>query len=447
MESHERAVEEAVPEVEEQTVLRAITGASIGNMVEWFDFAVYGYLATYIAANFFPSNNPTASLLSTFAVFAAAFFVRPLGGIFFGPLGDRIGRQRVLATVIILMSVATFAIGLLPTYATIGVLAPILLVVARLLQGFSAGGEFGGGATFLAEYSPDDRRGFLVSWLEFSTLIGFILGSGVVLVLNSSLGEDAMAAWGWRIPFLIAGPLGIVGLYIRLRLEDTPEFRALESTGEVSQSPLRESITQNWKQILQVGGLVIIQNVGFYIVLVYMQTYITEQLEYSSTSASLSTVFTLLVAMALIPPLGALSDRVGRKPLLMASCVGFAVLAYPLFLLLNAGSLMTAILAHVALGILLALYISTSVAALTELFPTRVRYGGFSIGYNISVAIFGGSAPYIAVYLIDATGSSLSPAFYVIFGAVATLLTVLTIPETAGTDLKKTQPHLEEAST
>jgi MHS family proline/betaine transporter-like MFS transporter len=447
MESHERAVEEAVPEVEEQTVLRAISGASIGNMVEWFDFAVYGYLATYIAANFFPSNNPTASLLSTFAVFAAAFFVRPLGGIFFGPLGDRIGRQRVLATVIILMSVATFAIGLLPTYATIGVLAPILLVVARLLQGFSAGGEFGGGATFLAEYSPDDRRGFLVSWLEFSTLIGFILGSGVVLVLNSSLGEDAMAAWGWRIPFLIAGPLGIVGLYIRLRLEDTPEFRALESTGEVSQSPLRESITQNWKQILQVGGLVIIQNVGFYIVLVYMQTYITEQLEYSSTSASLSTVFTLLVAMALIPPLGALSDRVGRKPLLMASCVGFAVLAYPLFLLLNAGSLMTAILAHVALGILLALYISTSVAALTELFPTRVRYGGFSIGYNISVAIFGGSAPYIAVYLIDATGSSLSPAFYVIFGAVATLLTVLTIPETAGTDLKKTQPHLEEAST
>jgi MHS family proline/betaine transporter-like MFS transporter len=447
MDSHERAVEEAVPEVEEQTVLRAITGASIGNLVEWFDFAVYGYLATYIAANFFPSNNPTASLLSTFAVFAAAFFVRPLGGIFFGPLGDRIGRQRVLATVIILMSLATFAIGLLPTYATIGVLAPILLVVARLVQGFSAGGEFGGGATFLAEYSPDDRRGFLVSWLEFSTLIGFILGSGVVLVLNSSLGEDAMAAWGWRIPFLIAGPLGIVGLYIRLRLEDTPEFRALESTGEVSQSPLRESITQNWKQILQVGGLVIIQNVGFYIVLVYMQTYITEQLEYSSTSASLSTVFTLLVAMALIPPLGALSDRVGRKPLLMASCVGFAVLAYPLFLLLNAGSLVTAILAHVALGVLLALYISTSVAALTELFPTRVRYGGFSIGYNISVAIFGGSAPYIAVYLIDATGSSLSPAFYVIFGAVATLLTVLTIPETAGTDLKKTQPHLEEAST
>jgi MHS family proline/betaine transporter-like MFS transporter len=429
------------------TIRRAVVGASIGNLVEWFDFAVYGYLATYIAANFFPEGNPTAALLSTFAVFAAAFFVRPLGGLFFGPLGDKIGRQRVLATVIILMSVATFAIGLLPGYATIGIWAPILLVVARLLQGFSAGGEFGGGATFLAEYSEDDRRGLTVSWLEFSTLIGFILGSGVVLLLNSSLGEETMTAWGWRIPFLIAGPLGIVGLYIRLRLEDTPEFRALESTGEVAESPLRETIVENWKQILQVGGLVIIQNVGFYIVLVYMQTYITEELRYSSTSASLSTVLTLLVAMILIPPLGALSDRVGRKPLLMASCIGFAVLTYPLFLLLNAGSLVAAILAHIALGILQALFISTSVAALTELFPTRVRYGGFSIGYNVSVAIFGGSAPYLATWLISATGSPLSPAFYVIFGAIATLLTVLTIPETAGTDLQKTQPHLEELRT
>jgi MFS transporter, MHS family, proline/betaine transporter len=239
MDSQGHSIEQAVPEVGEQTVLRATIGASIGNLVEWFDFAVYGYLATTLAVVFFPSGNPTASLLSTFAVFAAAFFVRPLGGLFFGPLGDRIGRQRVLATVIILMSLATFAIGLLPGYATIGIWAPLLLVVCRLLQGFSAGGEFGGGATFLAEYSPDDRRGYMVSWLEFSTLIGFILGSGSVLVMNSALGEDAMIAWGWRIPFLIAGPLGIVGLYIRLRLEDTPEFRALESTGEVSESPLR----------------------------------------------------------------------------------------------------------------------------------------------------------------------------------------------------------------
>ena len=438
MASQDRAVAQAVPRVEESSIRRAIVGASVGNMVEWFDFAVYGYLAVTLGAVFFPSEDPTISLLSSFAVFGVAFVMRPLGGFFFGPLGDKIGRQRTLATVIILMSLSTFAIAFLPGYATIGIWAPILLVLARLLQGFSAGGEFGGASAFLAEYSPDARRGFLVSWLEFSTLIGFILGSTSVLFLSSVLSEDALSSWGWRIPFLLAGPLGLIGLYIRLRLEDTPEFRALESTGEVSQSPFRETVTQNWQPILQVAGLVIIQNAGFYIVLTYMQTYITEQLGFSTTSASLSTVLTLLVGMALIPPLGALSDRVGRKPVLMASCVGFVILTYPLFLLLNAGSLAGAIAAHVALGALLAVYLSTTIAALTELFPTRVRYGGFSIGYNVSVAIFGGAAPFLATYLISVTGNPLSPAFYLIAAAVATALTLLTIKETARTPLRKT---------
>jgi MHS family proline/betaine transporter-like MFS transporter len=383
---------------------KAVVGAAVGNFVEWFDFAIYGYLAPTLAIVFFPSEDPTVGLLSTFAVFAAAFFVRPLGGFIFGPLGDRVGRRGVLAAVIILMSLSTFSIGFLPGYATIGIWAPVLLIATRLLQGFSTGGEVGGASAFVAEYSPDDRRGFLTSWLEFSTLIGFIAGSGLVLLLNSGLGEDAMASWGWRVPFLLAGPLGAIGLYIRLRLEDTPEFRALERTGEVAQSPLRETIVGNWREILQVGGLVIVQNVGFYIVLVYMQTYITEQLGFSSTSASLSTVLTLLVGIILIPPLGALSDRVGRKPLLMASCVGYALLTYPLFLLLNTGNLLFVILAHIALGALLALFISTTFAALTELFPTRVRYGGLSIGYNVSVAIFGGSAPYLAIYLLGLCG-------------------------------------------
>jgi MHS family proline/betaine transporter-like MFS transporter len=446
MDAQGHSVGEAVPQVERTTLRRAIVGASIGNTVEWFDFATYNFLAVTLAVVFFPPGNPTAALLSTFAIFAAAFFVRPLGGLYFGPLGDRLGRQRVLATVIILMSLSTFVIGLLPPYATIGVWAPLLLVVARCVQGFSAGGEFGGASTFLAEYSPDERRGFLVSWLEFSTLIGFVLGSTLVLFLTSVLPEDAMISWGWRIPFLLAGPLGIVGLYIRLRLEDTPEFRALEESGEVSQSPFRETLVENWKQILQVGGLVIIQNIGFYVVLSYMTTYFQDPLGFSPTAASLSTTITLLVGMALIPPLGALSDRVGRKPLLLASCIGYVVLTYPLFLLLNMGNVVAAVAAHVALGALLAVFISTSIAALTELFPTRVRYGGFSIGYNFSVAIFGGSSPYLAQYLVSTTGNPLSPAFIVIGGAIATLLVVLTVRETAGTDLLKTQEDLEGAS-
>jgi MFS transporter, MHS family, proline/betaine transporter len=438
VDSQDQAVGQAVPQTEETTIRRAIVGASVGNCVEWFDFAVYGFLATTLGAVFFPSEDPTVSLLASFAVFGVAFFMRPLGGFFFGPLGDRIGRQRTLATVIILMSAATFVIGLLPGYATIGIWAPILLVVARCLQGFSAGGEFGGASTFLAEYSPDDRRGFLVSWLEFSTLIGFALGSASVLVLSFTIGEEALGSYGWRIPFLLAGPLGLIGLYIRLRLEDTPEFRALEETGEVSRSPLRETITQNWAPILQVAGLVIIQNAGFYIVLTYLLTYITEQLGFSTTSGSLSTILTLVVAMALIPPLGSLSDRVGRKPVLIASCIGFVILTYPLFLLMNSGTLTAAVLAHVALGALLAVYLSTTIAALTELFPTKVRYGGFSIGYNISVAIFGGAAPFFATWLIDVTGNPLAPAFYLIAAAVATLLTILTIRETARTPLRRT---------
>jgi MFS transporter, MHS family, proline/betaine transporter len=438
VDSREQAVGQAVPQVEQGMLRRAMFGASVGNCVEWFDFAVYGYLAATLGAVFFPSEDPTISLLSSFAVFGVAFFMRPLGGFFFGPLGDRIGRQRTLAAVIILMSASTFVIAFLPGYAAIGIWAPILLVAARLLQGFSVGGEFGGASAFLAEYSPDERRGYLVSWIEFSAVGGFFLGSASVLLLTTTIGEDALGSWGWRIPFLLAGPLGLIGLYIRLRVEDTPEFRALERSGEVSGSPFRETITQNWRPILQVIGLVIIQNAGFYIVLTYMPTYFSEQLGFSSTASSLSSVFTLLVAMALIPPLGALSDRIGRKPLLAASCVGFALLSYPLFLLMNQGNLVGAVLSHVALGALLAVFLSTTIAALAELFPTRVRYGGFSIGYNISVAIFGGAAPFFATYLISLTGNPLSPAFYLIAAAIASLITVATITETARTPLKKT---------
>ncbi len=427
----------AVPHTDRTMLRRAIVAASAGNCIEWFDFAVYGYLATTLGTIFFPSKDPTISLLSSFAVFGLAFFARPLGGFFFGPLGDRVGRQGTLAAVVILMSLSTFAVGFLPGYSTIGIWAPILLVFLRLLQGFSTGGEFGGASAFLAEYSPDARRGYLVSWIEFSAVGGFFLGSASVLVLTSIIGADALSSWGWRIPFLLAGPLGLIGLYIRLRLEDTPEFRTLQRAGEVSGSPLRETITQNWKPILQVVGLVIIQNAGFYIVLTYMPTYFSDQLGFTSTASSLSAVVTLLVAMALIPPLGALSDRVGRKPLLAASCVGFALFSYPLFLLMNQGSLAGAVAAHVALGILLAIFLSATIAALAELFPTRVRYGGFSIGYNISVAIFGGAAPFFATWLISITGNPLSPSFYLVAAAIATLLTILTLSETARTPLRK----------
>lgn len=416
---------------------RAVRGAAIGNTVEWFDFAIYSVLATYIADKFFPSGNDTVALLNTFAIFAAAFFMRPIGGFFFGPLADRIGRQRVLAIVILLMSGSTFAIGLVPSYDSIGVAAPLLLLLLRCLQGFSAGGEYGSGACFLAEYAPDKHRGFVVSFLVWSVVVGFLLGSITVTVLEALLPEAAMDSYGWRIPFLLAGLLGAVGLYIRLKLRDTPEFEELRDEGEVSESPLKEALTTSWRPILQIFGLVVIHNVGFYTVFTFLPSYFTKTLGLTKMDAFVSITIASIVAMVLIPPLGALSDRIGRKPLLLAGSIGFIVGAYPLFLLLNSGSLTAAIAGHAGLAAIEAVFVSASLAAGAELFATKVRSGGYSIGYNVSVAIFGGTAPYVATWLTDRTGNELAPAYYVILAAVITLATVLTMRETAARPLRK----------
>lgn len=418
-------------------IRRAVRGAAIGNTVEWFDFAIYGFLATYIAEKFFPSGDETAALLNTFAIFAAAFFMRPLGGFFFGPLGDRIGRQKVLALVILLMSGSTFAIGLVPSYETIGVFAPLLLLFLRCLQGFSAGGEYGSGACFLAEYASDKHRGFVVSFLVWSVVVGFLLGSLTVTGLETVLSEGAMDSYGWRIPFLIAGVLGAVGLYIRLRLGDTPEFEALRDEGEVASSPLKEAVTTSWRPILQIAGLVVIHNVGFYIVFTFLPSYFTKTLGFTKTDAFVSITVASLVALILIPPLGALSDRIGRKPLLIAGSLAFAVFAYPLFLMLNTGSLAAAIAAHAGLAAIESVFVCASLAAGAELFATRVRSSGYSIGYNVSVALFGGTAPYVATWLVARTGNDLAPAYYVIVAALVTLITVLTMRETARRPLTK----------
>jgi len=418
-------------------VRKAVRGAAIGNTVEWYDFAIYSTLATYIADQFFPSGDETAALLSTFAVFAAAFFMRPLGGFFFGPLGDRIGRQRVLALVILLMSGSTFLIGLVPSYDSIGVFAPLLLLLLRCVQGFSAGGEYGSGACYLAEFAPDKHRGFVVSFLVWSVVVGFLLGSLTVTGLETLLSEPAMNSYGWRIPFLIAGVLGVIGLYIRLRLGDTPEFETLRDEGEVSSSPLKEAFTTSWRPILQIAGLVVIHNVGFYIVFTYLPTYFTKTLEFTKTNAFVSIIIASTVAIILIPPLGALSDRIGRKPLLIAGAVGFAVFAYPLFMLLNTGSLPAAIAAHAALAAIESVFVSASLAAGAELFATRVRSSGYSVGYNVSVAIFGGTAPYVATWLVAETGNELAPAFYVIAAAIITLATIMTMRETAAQPLRQ----------
>jgi MHS family proline/betaine transporter-like MFS transporter len=413
------------------TLRKVVAGASIGNAVEWFDFAIYGFLATFIAANFFPSGNEAAALLKTFAIFAAAFFMRPLGGFVFGPLGDRIGRQRVLALVILLMSGSTLAIGLLPTYDAIGVAAPLLLLCLRCLQGFSAGGEYGGGAVYLAEYSSDRHRGLTVTFIAWSGVLGFLVGSATVTVLQAALSATAMNSFGWRIPFLLAGPLGIVGLYIRLRLGDTPEFAQLRKTQTVAHSPLREAVRTAWPAILQVVGLMIVFNVGYYVVFTYLPTYFIKTLHFSNTTAFVSMTMASLVALILILPLAALSDRIGRRPLLIAGSLAFALLAYPLFLALNSGSVGAAIAAHCGLAAIEAVYVAAAVTAGVEFFATRVRYSGFSIGYNVCVAAFGGTTPYVVTWLAAHTGNTVAAAFYLVAAAAISLITIMTVRETA----------------
>lgn len=430
--SGEQDHHELADQPDPRTVRRAVAGAAIGNAVEWFDYAIYGYLATSIGIAFFPEADPTAQRLLVFAGIAIPFVLRPLGGIVLGPLGDRFGRRRVLAATIVLMSGATFCIGLIPSYATIGVLAPILLLLARLVQGFSTGGEYGGAATFIAEYAPYRRRGFFGSFLEFGTLAGTVLGAALATVVQLGLSEEALHSWGWRIPFLVAGPLGLVGLYLRHRLEDTPAFRHAQERGQTASTPFREVVRNVWPQILNLMGFVVLLNVAVYTLLAYLPTYLTEVLAITETEALLVLIGVMLAMMVLTVPVGALSDRIGRKPLLLCSALGFLLLSWPAISLVEMRDPLPVAVGVATLGILLVLMLGTIGSALPAMFPTRNRYGGFSIGYSTSTAAFGGTAPLVIEALIRGTGNTAVPAFYLMGAAAIAIVPILLMPETAG---------------
>ncbi|KUM34356.1 MFS transporter [Arthrobacter sp. EpRS71] len=413
----------------------SVAAGSIGVFVHWFEWAIYAYLASTIAVVFFPQQDSTAALLSVFAVFAISFGVRPLGALVFGTLGDRIGRKKTLSIVILSMSGATLVVGLLPTYDAIGLWAPILLVAARVVQGLAAGGEFGSAAAFLAEYSPRKHRGFGVSWLEFGSLLGFLAASLVVFVLSSAMDAQAIADGGWRIPFLIAVPLGVIGFYIRSKIEDTPEFRSLEELGNVPQSPVKEVFTKHRKQLLQMSGLEIMMHVTFYVVLVYLLTYQEKVLGFDAGTAALLSTAASVAGLILVPFVGALSDRIGRKPLLITAAVSLVVLAYPLFLIMQTGTAWAGIVSTIGLGVILALILGVHAAAAAELFPTRTRQTGLSIAYSVTAAIFAGTVPYVLTWLIAQTGNDMMPAFYLILVGLIGLAAVLSMKESKGKDL------------
>ncbi|MEV6291113.1 glycine betaine/L-proline transporter ProP [Streptomyces sp. NPDC051896] len=426
-------------------VKRAVKAAALGNAMEWFDFGVYSYIAVTLGKVFFPSGNPTAQLLSTFGAFAAAFLVRPLGGMVFGPLGDRVGRQKVLALTMIMMAAGTFAIGLIPSYASIGVGAPLLLLAARLVQGFSTGGEYAGASTFIAEYAPDKKRGFFGSWLEFGTLAGYIGGAGLVTVMTALLSSQDLLSWGWRVPFLIAGPMGIIGLYLRMRLEETPAFAAEVEKAEAARPkvPLREMVAGQWKALLLCMGLVLVFNVTDYMLLSYMPSYLTSELKYDETHGLLVVLGVMALMMIVQPFAGALTDRVGRRPVIAAGCAGFLFLSIPAVLLIREGSLLAVGLGMGALGLLLVCFTAAMPAALPALFPTRVRYGSLSIGFNVSVSLFGGTTPLVVTALIGATGNMMMPAYYMMAAAVVGGFAVWRMSESAGRPLPGSAPSVE----
>ena len=412
------------------TAKKAVTAGAIGNFVEWYDYSVYGFFATIIASQFFPSDDRVASLLATFAVFAVAFFMRPVGAFVFGHYGDTIGRRNTLAAAIILMGIATLMIGVLPSYAQVGVLAPILLVIARLLQGFSAGGEWSGSAAFMAETAVPLTRRLYASWQQVSNVAGLLVGSGMGGLLGTVLSEDALNAWGWRIPFILGMVVALVGLYLRLRIEDTPAFRIIEVKDEITEAPVKESFTAHWRESLTAICFTLAWTVAYYILLTYMPTYVSETLGLPLTQALLSNAIGLVVLMVLIPFTAAISDRIGRKPLLIASSALLALLTYPLFLLASTQVLAFIVLAQILFGVIISLFSGPGPAALVEMFPTNVRYSALGVSYNIAVAAFGGTAPFIATYLISRTGSNFSPGFYLIAAAVVTLIVVSTMKET-----------------
>lgn len=414
---------------------RAIAASAIGNATEWFDYGIYAYGVTYISAALFPGETAEQTLFAL-ATFAISFLVRPLGGFFWGPLGDRYGRKAVLGVTIVMMAAATVGVGLIPSYASIGLGAPALLVLLRMVQGFSTGGEYGGAAIFMAEYAPDAKRGFYGSFLEVGTLAGFCGGALLMLGFSLLLGDAAMRDWAWRLPFLMAGPLGFVGVYLRSRMEETPLFREVEESGQgISATPLRDLLRCHCRPLLAMSGLVIALNVVNYTLLSYMPTYLERRLGLSTDAALAVPIAGMLFMMVLLPFAGALSDRIGRKPMWLASLIGLMLAVVPLYHLMGAG-LASAVVGYALLGLLYVPQLATISATFPAFFPTPVRFAGFAIAYNLATSLFGGTAPAVNAWLIDWTGDPLMPAYVMILACMVGLLALRFTEETAGKPLR-----------
>lgn len=408
---------------------RAVIAAIVGNTLEWYDFAVYGFFALTLAKLFFPTGDPTVSLLLTVATFGVGFIMRPVGALVLGTLADRRGRKLALSLTILLMALGTAMIGLAPTYATAGAWAPAIIVLARLIQGFSAGGEIGGATAFLVEHAPPARRGLYASWQQASQAGALLLGSLTGALLTGLLPSADIEAWGWRVPFLLGLLIAPVGLFIRFRVSETDSFKAIlrerAARPEASFSPLRDTLGKHRSAVVVGFGITIAWTVCTYFFLVTMPTYAVRQLGVPQSASFLANSVGLVLIVILAPVFGAWSDKVGRRPIMLAAACGILLSCWPLlFWLTHQPSVVNLVLAQIVFAVLIAGFSGPAPAAMAELYPPAMRSTGLSIAYNLAVTIFGGFAPFITTWLIVQTGSSLAPAWYVMLAAAISLTTL-----------------------
>src|SRR5919202_314950 len=419
---------------DQTSVVRQLLSASfIGTTIEWYDFFIYGTAATLVFGQLFftPSFSPLAATLSSVATFAVGFVARPFGGVIFGHFGDKLGRKAMLVLTLNMMGVATFLVGLMPTFESIGLLAPILLVLLRVVQGLGVGGEWGGAALMTVEYAPEDKRGYYGSWPQMGVPAGLLLATGVFGAV-SFLPNEQFLSWGWRIPFLLSIILVGVGLYVRLRLLETPAFREVEESHTEAQMPIMDVLRNYPKNVLLAIGVRVASDGGFYVFTVFILDYATRTLGLPRPTILLGVAIASGLELFTIPAAGVISDRTGRRPIYLAGTVLLLILAYPYFLLIQTGSVALVILASVlGLSIAHATAYGPMSAYFAELFGTRVRYSGLSIGYQLASIIGGGAGPLIATYLVAAAGGSSWPVVaWMVALCLITLVSVLVAAET-----------------
>jgi MHS family proline/betaine transporter-like MFS transporter len=424
------------PQVKRQSTSKVIRAAVVGTVVEYYDFGMYGYMATMIGALFFVADDPNASLLGTFAAFAVAFFLRLPGGIFFGHMGDKYGRKKALSWTILLMVLATAAMGLLPSYVTLGIWATVGLVLCRCLQGFAAGGELAGANAFVTESAPTRYRATQTSMVNSGTYIGSLIASLVALGINSSFSSEQILEWAWRVPFLLSLPIGIIGIWIRNSMEDTPQFQELEAKGETKKLPIQELLRTSGGSIIKIIGLGAFITGGYYIASVYAASYLQTAGGHSPQVAFLSTSLALVLGVITLPLSGFLADSIGRKKVLFIGSAAGGLLGVPMFMLMANGSAWQAIMAQSVLFICVSFVNGASFAAYAEMLKASVRYSGLALGNNVTNMFLGGTAPFIATLLISMSGNSLAPSGYFVFCALVTLITVFFTKETKGTELR-----------